>query len=387
VSGILSRRALIGASLSASLGMRRSDSSLLGRDTSDLQGQAPSGALNVKDFGAKGDSLTDDAPAFRAGLAAAGRANGVLVVPPSSGKYVVRSPLILTPNITIHGAGGLTPTLQLADAGTLFAFTGSHEAEALNVTLAHLTLESASPGAGMALRLRNFHEIFLRHVSINRFGIGMWADWGIGVHLYGCSVIRNTRGLQVGGAGGAGGIRGGDRLADPFMDTVVVDACTFAQNGLDLNDMGSTRALGAIAIRNSSFYEDYTSPVSGKHLYIRTVNRKGITICGNWFEGGQPGRTCVYLGDHDQDGAHTGTCRGAAIFGNDFLQTGASDTIGVDVASCDGATIFGNCFEFAPSNKPVRLAGSVPINTMGQNSYVTYPDRPGYANPIAGGAP
>src|SRR5207247_1463159 len=127
------------------------------------------------------------------------------------------------------------------------------------------------------------------------------------------------------------------------------------------------------------------SPVSSKRVYIRIANRKGITVSGNWFEGGRPGHTCLYLGDYDHDGNHPGWCRGAAVFGNDFLQTGATGTIGVDVAGCDGATIFGNCFEFAASNNPIRLADSISINAVGQNSYVTYPDLPGYANPIAGG--
>ncbi len=289
-------------------------------------------------------------------------------------------------NIDIRGAGGPNPTIRFAGReDALFKFVGSSEAEGLNATLSGLILESGSPGKGIAVRARNYNGLFLRHVAINHFDVALRADWGIGLHLYACSIAHNSRGLEVGGTGPAGGIRGGDRRADPFMDTIVVDACAFGQNGLDINDMGSTRSLGAITIRDSSFFEAYTKPVPKKRTYIRIANRKGITVSGNWFEGGRPGLTCIYLGDYDQDGSHVGTCRGAAIFGNDFLQTGATDTIGVDVASCDGATIFGNCFEFAASNKPIRLGSRVSISTVGQNSYVTYPDCSGYANPIAGG--
>jgi len=387
MGSILNRRSMIEGALGASLG---AFSTRLPRvsDVDNIAGeQLPAGSFNVKEFGAKGDGSSDDAGAFQAAIAAAGRVNGIVAVPASATKYVLGSPLTLAPNTRIEGAGGQSPTLRLREGEAMFNFVGKSEAEGLNVTLAHLSLESGSSGNGVAVRARNFSGLFLRHVDIDHFNAGLWADWGIGVHLYGCSLIRNARALQVGGAGGPGGIRGGDRHADAFMDTIVVDACAFAQNGLDINDMGSTRSLGVITIRDSSFYEAYTSPVPAKRMYVRIANRKGVTVSGNWFEGGRPGHTCLYLGDYDHDGDHTSMCRGAAIFGNHFLQTGATDTIGVDVASCDGATIFGNCFEFAASNKPIRLAGSVNISSVGQNSYVTYPDRPGYPNPIAGGAP
>src|SRR5206468_331399 len=95
-------------------------------------------------------------------------------------------------------------------ADALFAFTGSSEAQLLNVTLSRLNLESASAGAGIAIRARNFQDLFLQHISVNHFNVGVWADWGIGLHLYGCGISRNVRGLQIGGSGAAGGIRNGD---------------------------------------------------------------------------------------------------------------------------------------------------------------------------------
>ncbi|HEY6157089.1 MAG TPA: hypothetical protein VIV88_06520 [Gemmatimonadales bacterium] len=266
----------------------------------------------------------------------------------------------------------------------MFRFVGGNEADPLNVTLAHLALESGSKGRGTAVRVRNFSGLFVEHVDINHFNIGLWADWGIGVHLYGCNVVLNNRGLQVGGVGGPGGIRGGDRQADPFMDTVVVEACRFAQNGLDINDMGSNRALGGTVIRDSSFYEYYLNPVQNKLVYIRIANRKGIVLCGNWFEGGHASRTCVYFGDHDHDGNLTGPCHGGAVFANHFLQTGPNDTIGVEIARSEAVTIFANCFEFAPHNNPIRIADEVGRNTVGQNSYLIYPDRVGYVDPIGG---
>jgi len=385
MSSLLTRRSLIESSVAASVGTFWTHLAPGCRANKTDFDQAPAGSFNVKEFGAKGDGSTDDARSFRAAIAAASRVNGVVTVPASATKYILGSSIALAPNTTIQGAGGQNPTLRLGGAAeAMFSFVGTNEAEGTNVTLAHLALESGSRGNGVAVRVRNFSGLFLRHVNINHFNVALWADWGIGVHLYGCSFVLNKRGLQVGGAGGLGGIRRGRWHADPFMDTVLVDDCAFAQNELDINDMGSTRALGGMVIRGCSFYEDYTNPVSGKSLYVRLANRKGVTVYGNWFEGGQPSRTFVYLGDHDDDGNTTGMCYGAAIFGNDFLQTGLTGTVGIDIVRCESATVFANCLEFAPGNSPVRLADTVGRSTVGQNSYVTYPDRAEYTNPIGG---
>ncbi len=384
MSSPLTRRSLIENSLAASLGTLWTGPPPASPNRWIAPDQVPADSFSVKKFGAKGDGSTDDARAFQSAIAAASRVNGLVAVPPSVGHYVIGSTITLAPGTRIEGVGGNGATLRLGGAAeTMFSFIGTSEAEGLNVTLAHLTLASQRPGNGVAVRVRNFSGLFLRHVNLDHFNLGLWADWGIGVHLYGCGLVRNARALQVGGEDGPGGIRTAGRQADPFLDTVVVDACSFAQNGLDVNDMGSNRSLGGIVIRDSSFFEAYANPVPGKYLYIRLANRKGLTVCGNWFEGGQRARTFIYLGNCDHDGNPTGVCYGGAIFGNDFLQTGQTETVGVDVARCEAATVFGNCFEFAPGNSPIRLADSVGRNTVGQNSYVTYPDRLGYANPIA----
>jgi hypothetical protein len=385
MSSSLTRRSLIENSLAASLGTLWTGPPPASPNRWIAPDQVPADSFSVKEFGAKGDGSTDDARAFQAAIAAASRVNGVVAVPASAAKYVIGSSITLAPNVRIQGAGGSGPTLRLSGAAeAMFNFVGISEAEGLNASLTHLTLESGSAGDGVAVRVRNFSGLFLRHVSINHFNLGLWADWGIGVHLYACSLVRNTRAVQVGGAGRPGGIRGPGRQADPFLDTVVIDACAFAQNGLDINDMGSNRSLGGTVIRDSSFFEAYTNPVPGKSLYIRLANRKAFTLCGNWFEGGQRSRTFIYLGNYDHDRNLTGSCYGGAIFGNDFLQTGQTGTVGVDVASCEAATVFGNCFEFVAGNGPIRLADSVGRSTVGQNSYVTYPDRLEYANPIGG---
>jgi len=385
MSSPLSRRSLLEASFNASAGLLAIRPAVTGLGLRDVWAQGTPGSFNVKDFGAKGDGASDDSGAFQSAITAAGRVNGVVLVPPSGAKYVVGRPLELTANIRIQGPGGRGPVIQFTNSnGALFTFVGTREAEELNVAMSHLTLEHAVAGSGTAIRVRNFSGLFLHHLSINHFDCGVWADWGIGVHLFGCGLAHNTRALQVGGSGQPGGLRMGDRKDDSFMDTVVIDSCSFAQNLIDINDMGSTRSLGTLAVRDSSFYEAYSNPVANKALYIRVTNRKGVTVSGNWFECGQPLRTLIYIGNVDLDGAPTGICHGVTIFGNDFLHTGRENAVGIDLVRCEAATIFSNCFEFASANAPIRLADTVGISTVLQNAYVTYPDRDQYPNPLTG---
>lgn len=385
MSASMSRRSLLERSIATSLSGLCPGTKLDGRAPPTAYEQVTLDSFNVKDYGARGDGSTDDTKAFQSAIDAASRANGVVTVPWTSSKYIIASTITLAPNTRVTGIAGRGPILQLdGTAQTMFSFVGNSEAHPLNVILSHLSLVAGSAGNGSAVRVRNFRDLFLRHVSIDHFKVGVWSDWGIGLHLYDCNLVRNIRGLQVGGGGPSGGIRGGGRQGDPFMDTVVVEACSFAQNELDIHDMGSTRSLGGMVVRDCSLYEWYLGPVPGKYLYMRFVNRKGLAIYNNWFEGGQRSRTFVYLGNYDHDGNVSGMCNGVAIFANDFLQTGQTDTVGVDVVRCEAATIFGNCYEFAPSNNPIRLTDTVGKASVGHNSYLTYPDRAGYQNPIGG---
>jgi len=374
---LISRRSLLAASLAETLPLPNP------RNRWITPAEQARDVVNIKDFGARGDGRSDDAAAFRAALKAASQQDGEIFVPASGHPYLLASTIALERGTSIRGASGQNPTLQLGSgADILFTFTGTAEAAPLDLTIANLVLESPTPATGIGLRVRNFTGVFLSHVAFQRFRIGLWTDWGIGVHCHNCSFIRNGVGLQAGGAGDPGGIRGRGREADPFMDTVVVDACTFSQNILDINDMGSVRSLGGLVVRDSTFFEAYAAPVAEKRVYVQMANRKGAVISGNWFECGQPSRTLLRLGN--QAGGDPGWCRGAMIFGNHFLHTAKQNTVGVELSSCDGGVLLANCFEFAPGNAPIRVSPASRSTTVEPNSYLTYPDTPGYQDPVQG---
>ncbi len=65
-----------------------------------------SGIYNIRDFGAKGDGLTDDTLAIRSALAFITTRNGGILQFPE-GDYIVTSPIVLPSGITIQGVGSL----------------------------------------------------------------------------------------------------------------------------------------------------------------------------------------------------------------------------------------------------------------------------------------
>lgn len=73
-------------------------------------------AMTVLDFGAKGDSTTDDTAAFQAGIDAVSKARGgVLLVP--TGNYLIKSHLVLKQNVTLKGVFE-APTARTQNQGS-----------------------------------------------------------------------------------------------------------------------------------------------------------------------------------------------------------------------------------------------------------------------------
>ncbi|MGB9877404.1 MAG: glycosyl hydrolase family 28-related protein [bacterium] len=85
------------------------------------------GILNVLDFGAKGDGKSDDTQAFQKALDEAGKKGGIVFVP--AGNYLIKSHLIVPPNVTLEGTFKAPPTTSLGYGSTLLAVEGKGNAE------------------------------------------------------------------------------------------------------------------------------------------------------------------------------------------------------------------------------------------------------------------
>lgn len=83
---------------------------------------APASAtVSVKDFGAVGDTITNDQPAFAAAIAALPSTGGTVVVPP--GRYKVTSPTVLKSGVRIVGDGGMHGAARISATAGAFTWT------------------------------------------------------------------------------------------------------------------------------------------------------------------------------------------------------------------------------------------------------------------------
>lgn len=339
---------------------------------------------DVRAYGASGDTVTQDYAAFAAAIAGAGLAESRVVIPGSTGKYLVNQTLVLLPNITVEGrAAGLATPIVRFNGGTttMFHFEGSAEAQPLSVALRDFQMESATNQVGIGLRLRNFADCFLTGMHLNHFRVGVWADWGQNLYISnGSKFVLNTRGIQLGGNLSqtetpipAAGIRASP--GTPYMDMVTIRDAQFSQNEIDINDMGSQQSLGVLVIDGCRFFESAASPVSGKTKYLNVTRRKALRFTGNFVESPNANREGIHISAFDYDGNFADANYGFSLENNYFLLTGASgDCVYVEAGS---GVIQGNVFE-RPSGTARHLSlmdnYSGRAVMLGQNTYMDYAD-------------
>ena len=119
----------------------------------------PAGALNISQFGAKGDGRTDDAPAFRAAFATlASQGGGALNVPKTAASYLIGSwdptprdgllfAAYIPSNVTITGNGTILiennvyPYVTDGTGGVYYGFNLFGSFETSNITISGLTFD------------------------------------------------------------------------------------------------------------------------------------------------------------------------------------------------------------------------------------------------------
>ena len=84
--------------------------------------QQPS-RVNVMDYGAKGDGVTDDTAAFTAALNAVGGQGGTVFAP--TGNYMIKSHLVVPPNVTLEGVWTIPTAFSQMKGTTLLAVEGA----------------------------------------------------------------------------------------------------------------------------------------------------------------------------------------------------------------------------------------------------------------------
>ncbi|MET9096252.1 right-handed parallel beta-helix repeat-containing protein [Streptomyces cyaneofuscatus] len=151
--------------------------------------------LSVKDFGAKGDGIADDAPAIQAAITAASAAGGATLYIPA-GRYALGAALNWASNVNAVGAGDRVSILQATNQN-LDMITGT---DVSGVTLQGLQLSGPGRGFGSGVRFTRYAapaaSITLRDVLIQSMG----GD-GVFCHELSSSLLHRVRVRNCGGIG------------------------------------------------------------------------------------------------------------------------------------------------------------------------------------------
>ncbi len=90
---------------------------------SSLYAEVPLSQVNVRDYGAKGDGVTDDTDAFTKAMAALGEQGGTATVP--TGNYLIKTHIKIPNSVTLEGVWSIPTAFSQMKGSTLLAVEGA----------------------------------------------------------------------------------------------------------------------------------------------------------------------------------------------------------------------------------------------------------------------
>ncbi|QAY16082.1 hydrolase [Arthrobacter phage Elesar] len=209
--------------------------------------------LSVMDFGAKGDGVTDDGPAFRAAFAAAA---GKKVYFPNRTYYYKATGALLAPaDTTVHFARGATVNF---DAATPGAYTEFLRNSGNNVRVRNLKLNRVSDFPTVFFPLQNYTGITFTNVTVNG-NRDLYANYA---HVY-----------QL-------GVQNGGTLEDLLIEKSKVTKCSF---GL-FQTNASTGIVRNVKVEKSTFDSNYATDLE---FNAPATDNYDITVTGCTFKNNQ----------------------------------------------------------------------------------------------------
>lgn len=349
------------------LGSITEDSSVVGEHIGSGRFSAPSlrryiQPFNVKNYGAKGDGVTDDTYAIQAAINAAVAAGGVVLIP--HGNYIVSGAGLLidesgTPGqafsdntrISMRGEGPGNTRITYTGSGKCLSYLGSSVSAGVDafISLADFALFSAnarpSGSCGLSVTMAAYFEI--RDLVISAFETGIAFMDALSFLVERVSVFSCKFGITGGMAS----------MSSP--NAVTLTACTLSFNTffamrLDQCDAltmvgGSVEANGSAALAGDGYGVNMTNPGS--------YGAAGATFTGVHFEGQQNVADILVQGATDVNRIVTINAIGCAFGRN------------------SGTVLTTNCIAAVSNGGPVKL-NVIGCGFRGFNDYVASAARP-----------
>jgi len=150
--------------------------------------QPPEPAFNVRDFGARADGKSDDAPAIQRAIDAASQAGGRVLLPPSEQPYLLGSSLVVAAgDVELFGPGATIKLADGASAGKIvdcIEIKGTEHSPIRNVAIRGLTIDANywnQPGAKNPRGIDSDWAtgLLIEHVTIERAFVGLTFGRGV----------------------------------------------------------------------------------------------------------------------------------------------------------------------------------------------------------------
>jgi hypothetical protein len=315
--------------------------------------------VNVKQFGAVGDGVTDDTAAINAALAAVNVAGGTLWFP--AGVYICSGQWNMAnfSNVHLRGAGGI---FQGGNAvGTMIKFTQSGSTSCINNT----------GGIGCS-----FHDIVFAYTSATYSGTLLDAS---------CATPQNiTQGkidgcqfLQLGTTNTAGNL-----VAINNVSGYVIENCIFARANCAIRGglNGSLGASNAVTVSNCEISYCTTAIANPNNFWtiLRTSFEPGPSLGPSqiWNDTSNPIANLTIIGCFFGDVQNTGThlnltgVTNLLILGSIFGGDNVHVTTAVALAGVNtGIVIQGNTF--VQLNTGISITGTVSGGSLSGNTFTS----------------